>query len=194
MQQPDHLINPPDRILVQPGRVGRAAGHHIADNGHPLLYRIMDEHQPWDHERAVRQINTGVGIRDIFNKADHVIAQESHCPAVKPWQARGGARTERRKQIAQFAQGVDRFFPVRCFTDARVGHRYRIPPARQGYQRIDPDEGVAAPFLSALHAFEKERMLAAAADLRINGQRRIQVGNYGAVYRNQTGLSGQSDK
>ena len=185
----DNSLDPIAGAGVQRFRVHAGLGPGVADDGQALLHRIVDEHEAGHHEGAVGQVEGRMAVRQPFHEADHVVAEKADRATIKARQAGCGAHRERGEQGAQFGQRVD---PVQLDHPTRtagVVHAHLVAHAREGDQRVQADEGIAAPLLAALHGLEQEGVSRIAGDLGKDGERRVEIGDDGAGHRDQVGLA-----
>jgi hypothetical protein len=136
--------------------------------------RVEDHQRIGDHEQDVRRVQPGLlPVRQILEKADHVIAHETHTAAVEPRERRVRHRPVPGKDIADRLQGI-----------MLEGARLLLPvpddfdgPAEAPDHDLGPaaEKGVPRPFLSAFDGLEQKGILAV-VDLQERRDRGLHIG------------------
>jgi len=94
---------------------------------------------------------------------DYVVGQKSYRAAEETRQARDFRSAQPLDLLAQRLEGI---IDVACLDRASRPNQIHVIAARAHYQRwFGAEKGVASPLLTAAHAFEQERVVAA-CDLR----------------------------
>ena len=147
---------------------------------------VEDHQRIGDHEEDIRRVQPGLlPVRQALEKADHVIAHETHTAAVEPRESGVRHRPVLGKDVADGLQGI-----------MLEGARLLLPvpddldgPAEAPDHDLGPaaEEGVPRPLLAALDGLEQEGILAV-VDLQERRDRGLHVGEDLPVHGDQVPL------
>ena len=144
------LAHPLGRRLVGGGdlRLGPAlSDHHVVDQHDPLAPVVERRQLADDHKGGIGVAEiVGGHVGEVLDLADHVVAEVADDPAMK---GREVGQRRRLESCEQLLEGSQHPPTIPGGHRERAGGDHVAPPGHQVGERCPPDEGVAAPALSA---------------------------------------------
>ena len=140
--------------------------------------RLVEHHRRVVHPEIVRS-----GSRDVFDQADHVVAEEANATARKRGQTGEGHRL---KPTHRFTHLAEEALSIGCAEASVFGvvvGFFRSFADTADKERIPAQKGISRQFFSPFHRFQQKGETAAFLKLEKSRDRRQKIGDYRFVYR-----------